>query len=345
MISEIRLIINDHLNPQVGFAIDETIMIQVYNSLSPSTIHFWSCKPTLSIGDDALEEEEINTLKRHGIELARRHTFGPGFYVDENTLVFSFIINTKNFDLPNNIQETYATIYSPIIRAVRSYGVPCIYEDPFYLVEDGKIVSQATQFWYYDVLVFQGVVYLDTNFTVPNRLNLLPRMITSIKNRYKESLSKEEFIKNTCIKIINDFKVKLVKGDLTPQEKGFLKTVLETKYTTEKWLLYGIPPLAYGKLLIELLLDNPPTETCSEIEENVKKAIEQSGEAQKIELRIWRKGEARPPGTTVSKGLIQAGKNSLIPAIIINGNLKFTRTAPSQEQILESIKEEMDKNK
>ncbi|MBS7268796.1 MAG: hypothetical protein KIH10_08185, partial [Candidatus Freyarchaeota archaeon] len=99
------------------------------------------------------------------------------------------------------------------------------------------------------------------------------------------------------------------------------------------------------KLLIELLLDNPPTETCSEIEENVKKAIEQSGEEQKIELRIWRKGEARPPGTTVSKGLIEAGKNSLIPAIIINGTLKFTRTSPSQEKILESIKEEMNKIK
>lgn len=341
MVNEVRLIVNGCLDPYIGFAMDETIMLHVHESLVPSTVHFWSCKPTLSIGEDILEKEEIDNLKKLSIEIVRRQTFGPRFFVDEKSLIFTFIIDTSIFDLPKNINDLYATIYNPIIRAIRSYGIPCGYVDLFYLSENWKTVSQVTQSWYYDVLVFQGVVYLETNVDIPNRLNLLPRKITCIKNLYGESVSREEFIKNTCIKIINELKVNLVKGNLTQDEKESLRGVLESKYKSEKWLLYGIPPLAYGKLLIELLLDNPPTKICSKLEENVKKAIELSGEEQKIELRIWKKGEARPPGTLVSKGLIDAGKISLIPAVIVNGDLKFSRMVPSKEQILEIIQEEI----
>lgn len=345
MAKSFRLIVNNSLNPDIGFAMDETVMLYVNMSLVPSTVHFWSCKPTLSIGENTLTKDEIENLKKRDVEIVRRHTSGPSFFADEGSLLFSFIINTNEFDLPKNLTELYETVYRPIIRAIRTYGFPCSYEDLFYLSKNGIVVSQVTQFWYYDVLVFQGVIYLETNIDVPNRLNLLSRKITCIKNFYKESIPKEEFIRNICLKIKTELKVDLVEEDLTWEERTLLERVLKSKYQSEKWLVYGVPPLAYGKLLIELLTAYPPTKMCSKMEENVKNAIKLSQEEEKIELRIWRRGKGRPPGTIVSAGLIDAAKKSQIPAVIVNGALKFNKMVPSHEQILESIREEIERIK
>ncbi|MHA1603848.1 MAG: lipoate--protein ligase family protein [Candidatus Freyarchaeota archaeon] len=343
MVEKLRLLIDGVLEPSLGFAMDETIMLCVHKSLVPSTIHFWSCRPTLSVAVETLREEEIEELKQRGVEVVRRHTIGPSFYADEKSVIFSFILNTKKLDLPENITELYSTLYQPVVRAVRSYGVPCTYDGLFYLGRGWKPVSQSGQFWYYDVLVFQGVVYLETDVDVPNRLNLLPREVTCLQSLYQGSVPKEDFIRNTCLKIRAELGVELVRGDLTLEEEALLKRVLKSKYHSERWLLYGIPPLAYGNLLIEVLTANPPTEKCAETVENVKEAIKLSQEEDRIELRVWRSGEARPPGTFVSSGLVEAAKNSRIPAVTVNGILKFSRRAPSKTEVLESIREEIKK--
>lgn len=132
-----------------------------------------------------------------------------------------------------------------------------------------------------------------------------------------------------------------MEGSLTELEEHTLTRVLRTKYKSPKWNLESFPPMAYGKLLIEVLTAYPPTRMCLQLETNLKEAIRASGDEEKIELRIWRQGKGLPPGAFISKGLIEAVKKSQIPAVIINGELKYGRTVPSPRDFLISIKEEI----
>ncbi|MGQ9721863.1 MAG: lipoyl protein ligase domain-containing protein [Candidatus Jordarchaeum sp.] len=340
-IRELRLFTQNQVEPDLGWALDETIMLHVKSGDAPSSVHFWRSPPSIVLGNLRLKQDQMNFLNGKNIKIIRRVTDGPTFYTDEGSLLFGFILDTNDPFFPKELNDLYRLIYSPIIETIENCGLNCTFDKMSYLFVGDVVISQVSQFWYYDVLVFQGVIYLDSDVEFVNSAGILSKKISSLTRLSSKKKSINEFIEEALQRIREKFEATLVEGSLTDLEKKTLDRVLKTKYQSPKWNLEFSPPLAYGKLLIEILTASPPTKTCLQIEKNMKEAIRKSEEEEKIELRVWRRGKGLPPGASITDGLIEAAKRSQIPAVIINGELKYGRTVLSPEEFLSSIREEI----
>ncbi|MFB0559763.1 MAG: biotin/lipoate A/B protein ligase family protein [Candidatus Lokiarchaeia archaeon] len=340
-IKELRLFSQNRVEPDLGWALDEIIMLHVKNGDAPSSVHFWKSPPSIVLGNLRLNQDQIDFSKTRDIRIIRRVTDGPTFYTDEKSVLFGFILDTSGPGYPQELNELYQLVYSPIIETIENYGLRCSYDNLSYLFADDTVISQVSQFWYYDVLVFQGVIYLDIDVELINSSGILPKKVSSLTQLSSKKISINTFIEEALQKIKENYGANLFEGGLTELEEKTLDRVLKTKYQSQKWNLEFSPPLAYGKLLIEVLTASPPTRMCLQVEKNLKEAIRKSGEEEKIELRVWRRGKGLPPGAFVSKGLIDAAKKSQIPGVAINGELKYGRTVPNTDDFLNSINEEI----
>lgn len=344
-IRELRLLTQNQVEPSLGWALDETIMLHVEGRDAPSSVHFWRSSPSIVLGNLRLNKNQMNFLNGKNIKIIRRITDGPTLYTDEGSLLFGFILDTSDPFFPKELNDLYRLVYSPLIETIENCGLNCTFDNMSYLFVDDAAISQVSQFWYYDVLVFQGVIYLDVDVEYINSAGILSKKISSLTQLSSKKKSVNEFIEEASQRIRKKFETNLVEGSLTDLEKKTFDRVLKTKYQSPKWNLEFSPPLAYGKLLIEILTASPPTKMCSQIEKNMKEAIRKSAEEEKIELRVWRRGKGLPPGVSVTNGLIEAAKRSQIPAVIINGELKYGRVVPTPEEFLSGIREELVKIK
>ena len=64
-----------------------------------------------------------------------------------------------------------------------------------------SIVSQVSQFRHYDVLVFQGVIYLDVDSDLVNSLGVLPRRVSSVARLSSRKVSVEDFVDEAVLRL------------------------------------------------------------------------------------------------------------------------------------------------
>jgi hypothetical protein len=102
-------------------------------------------------------------------------------------------------------------------------------------------------------------------------------------------------------------------------------------------------------VLIEAYVAYPPTSLCNQIINVIEEVANEFKD--KIEVRIWMKGygvktkEGKPLSSlTFTPGLQKASKESIIPAIIINGKLVFGKVAPSKDELRKFIIQELEEN-
>ena len=86
-----------------------------------------------------------------------------------------------------------------------------------------------------------------------------------------------------------------------------------------------------GKIVIELLIANPPTTKCREMISSFKEAIQ--GFENYFKIYVVRQGQVMPQGYRPTRGLVTAFKSRRIPSIIIAGKIAFSQEAPSVPQI------------
>lgn len=99
-------------------------------------------------------------------------------------------------------------------------------------------------------------------------------------------------------------------------------------------------------ILIEAYVAYPPTSLCKQVIKIIEEVADEFKD--KTEVRIWMKGYGvkTKKGENISRmtftpGLQKASKESIIPAIIINGKLVFGRSIPSKEELRNFIIKEL----
>ncbi|MEM3506497.1 MAG: hypothetical protein QW589_03350 [Candidatus Bathyarchaeia archaeon] len=102
-------------------------------------------------------------------------------------------------------------------------------------------------------------------------------------------------------------------------------------------------------ILIEAYVAYPPTSLCNQIINLIEEVANEFRD--KTEVRIWMKGYGvktkkgeHLSSLTFTPGLQKASKESIIPAIIINGKLAFGKKVPSKDELKKFIIEELEKN-
>jgi hypothetical protein len=123
---------------------------------------------------------------------------------------------------------------------------------------------------------------------------------------------------------------------LSPVEKKLAERLHEIKYSKHDWNFEGKAPLSIKDVLIEVYVAYPPTRSCREIVETVQSAM--SDLRENVELRIWMRGKGLdghglPAGVPMSIALTEAAKQAIVPAVVVNGELTFSRDVPSVEDV------------
>lgn len=89
------------------------------------------------------------------------------------------------------------------------------------------------------------------------------------------------------------------------------------------------------KIVIELLIANPPTFKCREMIALFKEAIQ--GWESFFKIYVVQQGKVIPTGYRPTRGLVSAFKSRKIPSIIIDGKIAFSQEIPSVPQIREHL--------
>ena len=126
---------------------------------------------------------------------------------------------------------------------------------------------------------------------------------------------------------------------LTDAEQKLAAKLYDTKYGTDRWHVEGKAPFLSltGETLVALYVANPPTSKCRQLIETVNRAV--SRLMDEVKVVVWRRGlggqqhpvEAMPPV------IITLSKANILPAVIINGEVKFALEVPLESDLGEAI--------
>ncbi|MEM3506501.1 MAG: biotin/lipoate A/B protein ligase family protein [Candidatus Bathyarchaeia archaeon] len=322
-----------------NLALDESILINRKDKVVPDTLRLWQAQKSISIGrnDEVEESIDLSKCKIHGIEIARRISSSGVFYHDSGVLNFSIIVSESSYPIPKEPFNAYRILCDGILKALNRLNLEVTLDQLIQkLYVKSKIISKVAQFYFHDCILFQGFLIINSDLDFIDKvLKNSEKNLTSLKNELKMEQRVNE-IKELLIQCFEDsLNIKLKKQSLKDYEKEISKKIYEKKYSSINWNLEGKTPLSFKDVLIELLIANPPTSMCKEVIEVVNKAI--SGLEDKVEVVIYRRGLGVPPGVRISGGLQKAAKESMIPSIVINGDLSYRKKVPSENELRDII--------
>jgi len=330
-------------NPKMNLAIEEAILKSRSEENSPDTLRLWQNPISILFSDRNYDAQaNLEACRKHGVEIARRLSLRKVLYNDSGSLNFSVIIKVEKFKSSQDMVNTFTRLYKGVAEGIRGLGVK-VKVDPYgeHLVVEDKKISDAAPYFFHEILLFSGTLFVNTNLTVVRDVLKAEEMLTTTLNlELNRSVDVNEvkgLLKRAFEKELNvEFEIQ----GLTEYEQKTAEILYKWKYGTDEWNIEGKASPAPGKTLIEVFVAHPPTFMCNKLIELVKGVTADLTE--KVEIKIWRRGLGIPSGEIITPGLKKAAKESLIPAIIVNGKLEFSKGIPSQHELRATILRELE---
>lgn len=216
-----------------NMAIDRAILVANSNKKVPPTVRFYSWNPpAISIGYfQSLEEEiDIQNCRDMGVDYVRRIT-GGGAVFHEDELTYSIVIPESHKEIPKNIMDSYGRICGAVMKGLSNIGINSEYKPINDIIADGKKISGNAQTRKMKTVLQHGTILMDVDvdkmfsiLRVPNE-KIRDKMISDVKQRVtsiKHVLNKKISFKDLSTEVKKgfeeEFKIKLVKGELTKEE-------------------------------------------------------------------------------------------------------------------------------
>ena len=271
-------------------------------------------------------------------------------YIDTGSLNFAVTANTAFFstraiDYPPILSDYYI-LNAAIAEGLRKFSGN-VEANPEGIQIKGRKMSGNLPKWFYDFLLFQVTLLINTDLEVYRKLIRIDRSLTEMPKMTSLSrqLRKEIPLDEVKKALIEGFEKKFgivfkKEEELIKDEQKAAKTLLKAKYGLDKWNIHGIEPFltGMGKTSLEVIVAYPPTLMCRQLIELVKDVT--SDLQDDVTVRVWMRGKGSDQHGVypeMSEALISAEKCSRIPAIIINGELKFDRTIPSKKCLRSAV--------
>jgi len=330
-------------NPKMNLAIEEAILKSRNEENSPDTLRLWQNSISILFSDRHYDTKvDLEACRKHGVEIARRLSLRKVLYNDSGSLNFSDIIKVEKFKSSQDMINTFTRLYEGVAEGIRGLGVK-VKVDPYgeHLTVEDKKISEAAPYFFHEILLFSGTLFVNTDLTILRNVLKAEEMLTTTLNlELNRSVDVNEvkgLLKRTFEKELDiEFKIQ----GLTEYEQKTADTLYKWKYSTDEWNIKGKASPTPGKTLIEVFVAHPPTSMCNQLIELVKDVTADLQE--KVEIKIWRRGLGIPPGETITPGLKKAAKESVIPAIIVNGKLKFGKGIPLRHELRATILQELE---
>jgi lipoate-protein ligase A len=325
-------------NPKLSVAVDEALLIGRHCGFCGETLRLWTSDPSIFLSRTTrINNVDVETCKKFNVSIIRRLSAGGIIYSDPETLNFSLVLNDKNFRIPLNPLKAYEFLYSFIQRALNRLGFDTNVEYVKPLLINRKIVSMATQHYYYDDLLFHGAIFVNTDLSIIRKVmkSEPSEVFTNLSCELGREVSVSDMKKLLSSSFEETFGVKFTVGEISEKEKEVLDALYKRKYVTDKWNIKGETPLTLKDALVEVYIAYPPTSLCRSLLSLINEITADLRE--RLEIRVWYRGMGPPPGVDITPGLKHASKSSIIPAVIINGELKFGLEIPSKDTLRDAI--------
>ena len=325
-------------------AYEEATLLARHQEQTIGTIRVWQNESAVLLGNRGEIGISVNEdrCKLHNVTIVRRASSGKTIYQDQGTLNLTYVINQKKlFHETDNLTEIYRQLCEPVAHKISMFGVEVKVGDYGQsILAEGKRLCDISVNFYYDQILFGLSININTNKNVLRQVLKQEDNTTTLGTVLGRTVSMEDARNDLLHTITEHFGLTVENQDFAPSEKNLAKRLYEIKYSKDEWTIHGKAPLSLRDVLVDLYVAYPPTRSCKEIIENVNSAITEIKD--KVELRIWMHGKGLngqrcPPGVTMTGGLIKASKESIIPAIIINGEIAFSRDVPSKEDLRNRI--------
>ena len=346
--SKWRLLEYSVKDPRFNLAVDEALLRSRQEESSIDTIRLWENSKAVVLGSTGNAEYAVNleTCSRNRTPVTRRISSGSTVYHDHDSLNFTIVLSEKSFPLPKDLLNAYKLLYEGVAKALRILGVKVQIDDYGQsLMVGNRAISEAGQHFFYDLMIFQGTIYVNTEI---ERLGeILKEHETTVTSLSKEAgtiIPMEKVRQHLVESFQNTLDVELEKGGITDHEQALAQRLYEMKYSKRDWNIEGKEPLSLSDVLIEVYVAYPPTSKCKHIMEMVNTVAAKYPE--RVEVRTWMRGaglsgRGRVGDIVMSAALRKAAKDSIIPAVIINGDIVFEKTVPSEGQLADVVSKQL----
>ncbi len=244
----------------INMAIDEAVLKARIENLVPNTLRFYRWKPSaVSIGkfQNIEKEVQLDSCRKHGIDVVRRITGGGTVYHDTNgEITYSVIANKQGLEA-KDITDVYVKIYAGLAEALRNLGLTADFNQGNAkicpnLTVNGKKISGSAQSHKGNVVLQHGTFLLDVDLekmftflrvpwatTCMEIANIAEDKITSIKKELERDVSVKEVNQALIEGFQKALNVKLVESELTIYERGLAEKLRKEKYETYDWKFCG----------------------------------------------------------------------------------------------------------
>jgi lipoate-protein ligase A len=341
-----RLLDYSSKDPKMDWAVNEAIFRSRREGLTPDTLRLWQSPSSLVLGGSASYKDDIDYkyCQKYGVAIVRVNSVSADvLYHDMGSLNFAFAIDTSNFkQLVENYQPVlsdYQLLNECIAMGLRNLGIS-LTDDPTGIYVNNKKVSEALPTWFYDCLLFQGTIHVNTNLSIYKQVTKIKKALTTLKLELGKEIQVGDVMKALVHGNIERLGIKFQKQDITKEEQKLVQKLYRVKYSSNKWNVSGRQPflIGMGKTAVEVFVAYPPTSRCRELINRVKSVT--SDLQDEVAVIIWMRGrgiQQHGPRPEISNALRSAEKRSAIPAVIINGELKFEGSIPSREDLRKAI--------
>jgi lipoate-protein ligase A len=339
-----RLLQYDTQDPKMSLAVSEAIFRCKRAGLSLNTLYLWrTAKPIILFYSGSKREISARSIRGREVEWLRTQAVaGNGFFCDAGNINFSIAVDSRV--LRPLLEGEYRPLLSEyqflldfFAAGLRRLGIQVKAEPDGIYTDTGKEIATAQPAWLSDVLLLQGTVYVSTE--MENLKSTFKRNLTSLTSEIKKSILPDEILDIVVQGFEKKLSVTFKRWGLTEAEQKLVAKLYDTKYGTDRWHVEGKAPFLAltGETLVVLYVANPPTSKCRQLIEMVNKAV--SSLMDEVMVVVWRRGlggqqhplEAMPPV------IIPLSKANILPAVIINGEVKFALEVPLESDLGEAI--------
>jgi lipoate-protein ligase A len=329
----------------MSLAVSEAMFRSRRADLSPNTLYLWCMtKPIILFHSGSKHEISTQFIREQKVELLRTQAVaGNSFFCDAGNINFSIAVDSRV--LKPLLTEEYRPLLSEyqclldfFATGLRGLGIQAKAEPDGIYTNAGKEIATAQPAWLSDVLLFQGTLYVHTE--TENLKSAFKRDLTSISNELKTSILPDE-VTHILVQVFEKkLNVIFERKGLTDAEQKLVAKIFEAKYGTERWNSEGKAPFLAltGETFVALYVANPPTSKCRELIERIKKAV--YGLVDEVKVVIWRRGlgAQQNPMEPMPPVIITLSKANILPAVIINGDVKFALEVPLESDLREAIR-------
>ena len=248
MPAEWRLLYDGINEARHHFAVEEALARLVDKGHSPPTLRMRQVHPAVFVGtyQNTWSEVDVAHCQAHGIQIVRRANGGGAVYHEMGSFCFSAFFRRDLFS--QNDEELYRLFAAPTILTCADYRVVARFQGRNdVLVGERKIYGSA-QFAWYDAFVQSGTFLVNMDFETMARALTPPPLkfagksagsiqerVTSLSREVGRELETREVMSRFTDHAADVLGIRLVPGELLPQEQALAAELLAVKYSTDEW--------------------------------------------------------------------------------------------------------------